>query len=146
MAQPTLPQFSQFNLQFIMENWSNYFSPGINKIVAKFKFYIQVLQNGLDANTVYLFEANVLDSQDILDMVALNIFDTGVTFLDGDMIVTPTDVTLAASVTTGGETLDIPANTGQKIFNGEFKGVGVAPTLVNCQMVYADCVLVAFKA
>lgn len=146
MAQPTLPQFSQFNLQFLIENWNNYFSPGINKIVAKFKFYIQVLQNGLDANTVYLFEANVLDPQDIQDMIALSIFDAGDTFLDGDMIVTPIDSTLIASVATGGETYEVPANNGQKIFHGEFKGVGAAPTLTNCFMVYADCVLVAFKA
>ena len=144
MAQPTLPQFSEFCLQTLLENWSNYFSDRIKQNIARFKFANQVLGAGIDGNTFYLFESSVFTETDIAAVTALNVFDADIS-MDGTLVVNPIDETLEATITTGGTTFYVPANTGQKQFHWDFPSAQTV-VAVNCEYQFHHAVMVCTKS
>ena len=142
---PTLPQYTAYCLAYIMANWQNYYTQSLTMVVEKFKMMIQVIKNGLDPNTVYLFEVNYVDPQDLSDLKTAGGFDPIMT-VDGKMVINPIDPTLPSSVTIHGTTFYNPANNGQKEVHGEFYAVPADPgDIVNCTYAFTDAVIICTK-
>jgi len=145
MAQPTLPQFAGICLQTIFENWQNYYSPALQNVKSYFKMLSDIEGQTLDANTLYCIESPSMEAASIANIVALNVFDEGFSWI-GEMTIVPIDNTLVAQADIDGVVYNLPIGAPITTIPGYYSFIDTGITLTNCRVTFANGAMICSKA